>query len=81
MSQRKYVITEEDHARVAWDGSYKMAKNEFRLENYIGLSKGQEAIRCWFRPRMRSGTAGLFADKKRCRLCGRTNLCYVIGRK
>ena len=25
--------------RVAWDGSYKMAKNEFRLENYIGSSK------------------------------------------
>ena len=44
-----------------------MAKNEFGLENYIGSSQGQEAIRCWFM--MRSGTAGLFADKKRCGLC------------
>ena len=43
-------------------GWYRMAKNGFRLENYIGSSQGQKTIRCWFR--MSSGTAGLFADKK-----------------
>ena len=32
-------------------GWYRMAKNEFRLETYIGSSQGQEAIRCWFRMR------------------------------
>ena len=37
------------------------------MENYIGSSQGQEASRCWFR--MRLGTPGLFADKKRCGLC------------
>ena len=47
--------------RVAWDG-IGWQRREFRLEIYIGLSQGQEAIRCWLR--MRSGTAGLFADKK-----------------
>ena len=31
-------------------------------------SQGQMVIRCWFR--MRSGTAGLFAAKKRYGLCG-----------
>ena len=49
-------------------GWYRMAKNEFGLETYIGSSQGWEAIRCRFR--MRSGTTGLFADKKRCGLCG-----------
>ena len=34
---------------------YRMAKNEFGLEHYIGSSQSQEAIRFWFR--MRSGTA------------------------
>ena len=35
----------ENKSSLGW---YRMAKNEFRLENYIGLSQGQEAIRCWF---------------------------------
>ena len=55
-----------------------MAKNEFRLENYIGSSQGQEPIRCWFR--MRSGTAGLFADKKRCGLC-EEDRCVLCDRE
>ena len=59
-------------------GWYRMAKNEFRLENYIGSSQGQEAVRCWFR--MRSGTAGLFADKKRCGLC-EEDRCVLCDRK
>ena len=53
-------------------------RREFRLEIYIGLSQGQEAIRCWLR--MRSGTAGLFADKKRCGLC-ECDVWHVIRRK
>ena len=48
-------------------GWHRIAKNEFGLENYIGSSQGQEAIRCWFR--MRSDTAGLFANKKRYGFC------------
>ena len=59
-------------------GWYRMAKNEFRLENYIGSSQGQEAVRCWFR--MRSGTAGLFADKKRCGLC-EEDRCVLCDRE
>ena len=34
-------------------------------------------MRCWFR--MRSGTAGLFADKKRCGLCGEDR-CVLCDR-
>ena len=55
-----------------------MAKNEFRLENYTGSSQGQEAIRCWFR--MKSGTADLFADKKRCGFC-EENRCVLYNRE
>ena len=55
-----------------------MAKNEFGLETYIRSSQGQEAIRCRFR--MRSGTAGLFADKKRCGLC-EDDRCVMCDRK
>ena len=46
--------------RVAWDGIEWQRMNSGW--SYIGSSQGQEAIRCRFR--MRSGTAGLFADKK-----------------
>ena len=59
-------------------GWYRMAKNEFRLDTYIGSSQDQEAIRCWFR--MRSGKTGLFADKKRCGLCGEDR-CVLCGRE
>ena len=54
----------ESRSSLGW---YRMTKEEFGVETYLGSSQGQEAIRCPFR--MRTGSAGLFADKKRCRLC------------
>ena len=54
----------ESRSSLGW---YRMTKEEFGVETYLGSSQGQEAIRCRFR--MRTGSAGLFADKKRCRLC------------
>ena len=59
-------------------GRCRTAKNEFGLETYIGSSQGQEAVRCRFR--IGSGTAGLFADKKRCGLCG-DDICVMCDRE
>ena len=38
-------------------------------------SQGQMAIRCWFS--IRSGTAGSFAEKKRCGFCEEDRLVIV----
>ena len=53
---------------------YRTVKKEFELEPYIVSLQGQEAI---IHFRMRTNTAGLMADKKRCGLCeeGRCLLC------
>jgi len=44
-----------------------MTKEEFGVETCIGSTQGQEAIRCQFQ--IMTDSAGLFADKKRCRFC------------
>ena len=55
-------------------GGYRM---KFGLELTLG-AQGQEPVRYQFR--MRSDTAGLFADKKRCGVW-RIDVCCVIGRE
>lgn len=43
-------------------GWYEMTKEEFGVKTCIGSTQGQEAIRCRFQ--IRTGSAGLFADKE-----------------
>jgi len=64
--------------RVAWDGiGWQRMNNIFvgELHWVITRSGGN---RCWFR--MRLGTAGLFADKKRCGLC-EEDRCVLCDRE
>ena len=44
-----------------------MVKEEAGLEEYTRSLVGQEGVRLQFR--LRTGSAGLFEDKKRCRMC------------
>ena len=44
-----------------------MVKDEAGLEEYTRSLVGQEEVRLRFR--LRTGSAGLFEDKKRCRMC------------
>ena len=55
---------------------YRTAKEEFEAERYIDSSLGQEAVRCRFR--LRTGSAGLFEDKKRCRMT-EDERCILCG--
>ena len=45
----------------------QLVKEEAGLEEYTRSLVGQEGIRLRFR--LRTGSAGLFEDKKRCRMC------------
>ena len=46
------------------------------LEQYTRSSVGHEELRLRFR--LRTGSAGLFEDKKRCRMCTvMIDVCYV----
>ena len=55
---------------------YRTAKEEFEAERYIDSSLGQEAVRCRFQ--LRTGSAGLFEDKKRCRMT-EDERCILCG--
>ena len=44
-----------------------MVKDEAGLEEYTRSLVGQKEVRLRFR--LRTGSAGLFEDKKRCRMC------------
>ena len=55
---------------------YRTAKEELEAERYIDSSLGQEAVRCRFR--LRTGSAGLFEDKKRCRMT-EDERCILCG--
>ena len=46
---------------------YQMMKEEARLDKYTKTLVSQEGVRLRFR--LRTGSAGLFEDKKRCRMC------------
>ena len=43
-----------------------MAKDEIGVERYVRSVQGQESVRLLFR--LRTGSAGLMEDKKRCRM-------------
>lgn len=45
---------------------YKLAKNGAGVERYVRSSQDQEGVRLMFR--LRTGSAGLLVDKKRCRM-------------
>ena len=55
---------------------YRRAKEEFEAERYIDSLLGQEAVRCRFR--LQTGSAGLFEDKKRCRMT-EDERCILCG--
>ena len=46
--------------------STRVGKRWYRVERYVRLVQGQESVRLLFR--LRTGSAGLLADKKRCRI-------------
>ena len=46
---------------------YRMMKEETRLDEYTKTLVSQEGVRLRFR--LKTGSAGLFEDKKRCRMC------------
>ena len=44
-----------------------MVKEEAGVEKYTRSLVGQEGIKLWFR--LRTGSVGLFENKKQCRMC------------
>ena len=45
---------------------YRLAKDDTGVERYVRSAQGQESVRLLFR--LRTGSAGLLEDKKRCRM-------------
>ena len=45
---------------------YRLAKDDTGVEKYVRSVKGQESVRLLFR--LRTSSAGLLEDKKRCRI-------------
>ena len=61
---RDWMEEIEGKSSLKW---YQLVKEEAGLEEYTRSLAGQEGIRLRFR--LRTGSAGLFEDKKRCRMC------------
>ena len=61
---RDWMEEIEGKSSLKW---YQMVKEEAGLEEYTRSLVGQEGVRLRFR--LRTGSAGLFEDKKRCRMC------------
>ena len=62
---RDWMEEIEGNSSLKW---YQMVKEEAGLEEYTrSLHGGQEGVRLQFR--RRTGSAGLFKDKKQCRMC------------
>ena len=60
----------EGESSLRW---YRTVNEEFEAERYIDSSLGQEAVRCRFR--LRTGSAGLFEDNKRCTMTEDNDPC------
>ncbi len=64
MNNRDWAEEVEGKSRRRWN---RMVKEEDGLEQYTRSIVGQESLRLRFR--LRSGSAGLMVDRKRCRMC------------